>query len=364
MKKRLSLVAPSVLAFVLALPATAQTYEYSILYSFQNNGTDPSQPTSLIIDAKGNLYGTSLYGGKFGKGSVFELSPKGVLTLLHSFNGTDGSGALSLTRDSHQGNLYGTAWLGNSAGTVFELIKTGATYKLSDLYQEPFAEPQTVTLDPSGNIYGTDIACTCIFEIPVGGHWTEIYDAGGQPTYPVGDLIIDKSGKLFGSIDYEGTGEFGWIVELEKRNSAIFMLPFSDPATGSDFLRQDLSGNIYGLAVGDGTFDYGMVYELDPGTGVFTTIYAFTGGSDGENPVGSFSLDSAGNVFGTAGGGPAGGGLVFKVTASGNESVLYTFADESYHVGLLMDGQGNLYGTSAGGGADNMGYVYKLALKN
>ncbi len=215
MKKQLSLVTLSVLAFVLALPATAQTHKYSILYSFKNNGTDPSQPTSLILDSKGNLYGTPLY-GKFGDGTVFELSPKGVLTLLHSFNGTDGAGALSLTRDNRQGNLYGTAQLGTSPGTVFELIKSGATYRLSTLYNSSGAEPQTVTLDSSGNVFGTDHACTCIFEIPVGGQWKEIYYAGGQPTYPVGDLIVDKSGNLFASIDYEGIGAFGWILELEK----------------------------------------------------------------------------------------------------------------------------------------------------
>jgi uncharacterized repeat protein (TIGR03803 family) len=328
MRNKFLFFALTVLTVGNSVPTHGQTYKFSILYSFKNNGRDPDQPTSLILDSKGNLYGTSLFGGKFSQGAVFEISPKGVLTVLHDFNGTDGSGVLSLARDNRQGNLYGTTFVpGNAAGTIFKMVRgqTG-TYKLSTLYSAPTAEPQTLTLDASGNVFGTDNGCTCIFEIPSGGQWRNIYETGGQPIFPVGNLLIEKSGIIYASIDVEEISAFGWILELGQ-NALLFQLP--DPAAGSDFLRQDAAGNIYGLAFGDGADTFGSVFKFEPLTGVFTTIYSFTGGADGKNPRGSFSRDSGGNIYGTAGGGPAGGGLVFKITPQGKETVIHNLATHS-----------------------------------
>src|SRR5437588_13410 len=109
MRNRFSLSALAVLALGLSFPATAQTYKFSTLYSFNNNGTDPKTPSALIIDGSGNLYGTSISGGAFNDGAVFKVTPQGVLSLLYSFNGNDSTDAVSpinLARDS-KGNLYG-----------------------------------------------------------------------------------------------------------------------------------------------------------------------------------------------------------------------------------------------------------------
>src|SRR5262249_52360980 len=109
----------------LSLAASAQTYKFSMLYTFKDNGTDPSDPIgALIVDSAGNLYGTSFGGGTFGEGTVFKVTKSGTLTILHSFQrgSSDGAGPMaSLIRDA-SGNLYGTTQEGgiNDLGVIFK----------------------------------------------------------------------------------------------------------------------------------------------------------------------------------------------------------------------------------------------------
>jgi uncharacterized repeat protein (TIGR03803 family) len=364
MQKRFSLLSRCVaLAFValaISMPAHAQTYTYSILYSFQNNGTDPANPNFLIIDSEGNLYGTSDYGGSHGFGSVFELTPNGGLTVLHNFAEADAL-ANSLVRDNRQGNLYGTTLGFGSPGTVFELVKgSDGTYTLSTLYSDKGSRPQSVTLDSQGNLYGTDDGdCICVFEIPAGGHWNNIYSYGVNPVEPQGNVLISPSGNVYFSIDDEENGGGGWVTEL---NVTVFGIP---AGYGPDWLVQDSAGNIYGLATimeddPDGT---GLIFKIDT-SGNVTTIFGFPGNAGGKQPFGPFAMDAAGNIYGTVSGGKEGTGVVFKVSPEREETVLHTFSDDAYHVGLVMDAAGNLYGTSTAGGSAGLGYVWKLTVSN
>jgi uncharacterized repeat protein (TIGR03803 family) len=356
MRNSFALPALAILALGLSLPAQAQTYKFRTLYSFRNN-VGPAAPASVILDSKGNLYGVSYWGGKYGRGTVFTLSPKGVLTALHSFNGTDGAGPTSLIRDS-QGSLYGSTAEAGYPSTVFKMVKgSGGTYTFSTLYTSSDFAPQSVTLDSEGNLDGTDNQdCTCVFKISPSGQWTDLYYTGGQPTYPVGNVLVDKSGAVYASIDYEGIAAFGNVVELSP-TSQTFSIPL--PAAGSDYLIEDSAGNIYGLGFGNGADTFGAVFKIDTTTGVMTNLYTFTGKTDGKNPGGSFATDSAGNIYGTAQGGKLGDGLVFKLTPQGQQSVLYYF--QSYvEYGLVMDSAGNLYGVTGGGGAYGLGSIYKL----
>jgi uncharacterized repeat protein (TIGR03803 family) len=359
MQKRFSLVGQYVaLAFValaISVPAHAQTYTYSTVYDFQNNGTDPAIPKSLIIDSEGNLYGTSAGGGNQGGGTVFELTPAGGLTVLYNFIYPD-IGPNSLARDSRQGNFYGTT-LG-LVGTVFELVKgISGSYTLSTLYSDERSQPQSVTLDPAGNLWGTDDGrCLCVFEIPAGGEWTERYITGGQPTEPQGNVLVTPAGDVYASIDYFGIAGSGYIAQVNGKT--LFFPPFF---YGPNSLALDPAGNIYGLAYGFQGEPGGLVFKT--GTPWHTSrIYAFTGKNDGTTPSGPFALDSAGNVYGTASGGKGGTGLVFKVTPEGVESVLYNFRDTFNVLGLVMDGAGNLYGVREGGGNAGLGYVWKLTV--
>jgi uncharacterized repeat protein (TIGR03803 family) len=348
--------------------AEGQTYKFSTLYSSKNNGKDPITPTSLILDSAGNLYGTSSLGGTYGSGTVFKVTPKGVLTVLHSFNGTsDGASPFSLVRNVKQGSLYGSSTSG-----AFKLTEgKGGTYTFSVLYSTSKFQSQGVALNSTGNLYGTEYACPdgngCVFEIPSGGKWTDVYDCciGGTQSYPTSNLVFTNSGNIFGAAD-EVThgGANGWIFEWPS-GAAFVLSAFDDQY----LLRQDAAGNIYGYDnYYDGITGYYDLFKLDPTTGAFSTIYIFCSlpnCADGDAPMSdALTLDSVGNFYGaTSSGGSNGYGVVFKVTPSGQESVLYNFASYGPSQGFVMDKSGNLYGTTFEGGASQLGSVYKLTLQ-
>jgi uncharacterized repeat protein (TIGR03803 family) len=355
----LGYVALVLLALGISLSAGAQTYTYSTLYSFQNNGKDPANPpflvpSFLILGADGNLYGTSSEGGTYGAGTVFKVTPQGKLSVLHSFKPATQSldAPNSLARQAKTGNLFGT-----TTTDVFKLDLGSHTF--STLYSNSAADIFSGTVDSAGNFYGIDEKCNpdaCVFEIPASGTWTDIYDLGSQLNYSLlGNIIISQAGNLYVSASFRGMTSSGWVQEIGGSFST-----FSPPSTFPDSLRQDAAGNIYGLATSDVSAPgiYGNVFKIDT-TGTLSTLYSFT---DGSEPLGSFSVDSAGNVFGTAVA-QDGSGFVFKVTPAGQESVLQSFSSMTFNIGLVMDKAGNLYGTTSGsGGASGQGSVYKLTL--
>jgi uncharacterized repeat protein (TIGR03803 family) len=126
----------------------------------------------------------------------------------------------------------------------------------------------------------------------------------------------------------------------------------------------DGAGNLYGTTSSGGTSNHGVVFRLNP-SGVETVLYNFQDGSDGAYPQGALLRDKAGNFYGTTlGGGAAGTGTVFGISAKGKEEVLYSFAGgtdgASPEAGLALDAAGNLYGTTTTGGANGNGTVFKL----
>jgi uncharacterized repeat protein (TIGR03803 family) len=133
---------------------------------------------------------------------------------------------------------------------------------------------------------------------------------------------------------------------------------------------RDAAGNLYGTTYEGGAWNQGVVYKVTP-SGQETLLHSFTGGADGANPAAGVIADSAGNLYGTTlygGAAPAnkGSGVVYKLNPSGQETVLYTFsggADGKWpFAGVIRDSTGNLYGTTSEGGADDGGVVYELDL--
>jgi uncharacterized repeat protein (TIGR03803 family) len=137
-------------------------------------------------------------------------------------------------------------------------------------------------------------------------------------------------------------------------------------------LVRDESGNLYGTTIFGGAFFNGAVFRVDA-SGTETVLYSFTGGEDGGLPFAGLIRDGQGNLYGTTTQGgdltcvpPIGCGTVFKVDSSGNETVLHAFKNgpdgEYPYAGLYRDGTGNLYGTTVNGGSSaNYGTVYKVS---
>lgn len=132
-------------------------------------------------------------------------------------------------------------------------------------------------------------------------------------------------------------------------------------------LVEDGAGNLYGATAHGGQYDGGVVYRLAP-DGTHTVLHSFSGGNDGGLPLAGLVMDKAGNLYGTTeSGGTRGGGLVFKLTPDGAKTTLHDFTggdDGAFpHAGLFMDKHGNLYGTTQNGGRKNMGTVFEISAK-
>jgi len=277
-----------------------------VLYTF-TGGSDGSQPyAGLVMDASGNLYGTTESGGNSGSncssgcGVIFELAPGSsgswTQSVLYSFGGeNDGASPYDALTFDAQGNLYGSTYSGGAydKGTVFELSNSA-------------------------------------------NGWTEsvlrTFTGAGDGASPVGGMVFDAT------------------------------------------------GNLYGTTFQGGDFGYGVVFRLSPnssGTWQENVLHSF-GNAPAANPSATMVFDANGNLYGTTLGGAAltscagGCGTLFELVP--NPSGPWTFkarhvfgrGEDGYHPSgrLIMDATGALYGTTQAGGAQNAGTVFEIALKN
>lgn len=319
-----------------ATSATAASgYSYNVLYSFCSSPkcADGELPTAgLIQDAAGNLYGTTSAGGA-------------------NSNPSCGS---------------------NGCGTVFKLDSTGHETVLYSFCSAPNctdgAVPQAGLIqDAAGNLYGTTSAggpnsnpttgctgCGTVFKVDNTGHEAVLYGfcsdtvSGGSPCLdgntPKASLIQDVAGNLYGTTESGGPGNGGTVFKLDNTGHETVLYAFceiysncSDGGAPEAALIQDTAGNLYGTTGGGGigyyTIGGGTVFKLN--TAAETVLYSFCINSsctDGDAPEAGLIQDATGNLYSTtAGGGNGtynmgeGGGTVFKVDTTGKQTLLYSF---------------------------------------
>jgi uncharacterized repeat protein (TIGR03803 family) len=396
----------SAISAILALPRTAAAATTTkIIYAFAGGNDGEYLDTDLVMDSAGNIYGSTVQGGDFGSGTVFELSPNGASwthTVLYSFHGsTDGGEPYKgVTLDPH-GNIYGTAVTGGGGsceggcGVVFKLTKhAGGTWSQAVIHQftggsDGSGPGSGLTFDQYGNIYGMT---------PTGGtyglgtvyqlqHQTSGWQLNVLHAFTGGDdglggsagrLILDHAGNLYGVTTVGGAHGDGVVFEITHANGTwtlTTLYAFKDQPDGAlpyGGLIFDKAGNLYGTTYYAGVYDVGTVYKLTHAHGAWveTTLYSFKGGSDGSSPISTLVSDKAGNLYGTtsAGGTQCDCGVIFKLAPNANgtwtESIPYRFpgmpgAGFSYN-GMVTGNAGNFYGATTHGGSTNDGTIYKF----
>jgi uncharacterized repeat protein (TIGR03803 family) len=187
-------------------------------------------------------------------------------------------------------------------------------------------------------------------------------------------LILDKEGNLYGATGTGGAYDAGTVFTISPSGVEKVLYNFTGGNDGGGPggpLVFDKAGNIYSATKGGGAYAYGTVFKLTP-SGEETVLYSFTGGADGGGPNGGLAIDSKDNLYGTAfEGGEHFGlcapycGVVFSVSSSGTETVLYAFDGQEMEgfgptSGLVRDKAGNLYGTTEQGGANDEGALYEV----
>jgi uncharacterized repeat protein (TIGR03803 family) len=350
----------------------------TVMASF--DGADGAYPSGgLIMDSSGNLYGTTSGAGAFNAGTVFELAQgSGTVSTLASFKVWDGAYPTCTLIMDARGNLYGTTPAGGAhrKGTVFEVghgrstITTLASFDGTDGWYPGGG----VIMDSRGNLYGTTAVGGAdnrgsVFEVAKGsGTITTLASfSGPDGANPYCALVMDSNGNLYGTTTVGGVGGHGTVFELPKGSSSVSRLASFDGANGASpqgGLVLDTSGNLYGAATRGGASNDGTVFELVQGHHKITSLASF-GGTDGIDPAGGLIMDSSGNLYGTAAHGAAGYGDIFEL-AQGHHTITtlasFTAPDGAGPVGgLISDGHGNLYGTTSQGGAYGDGTIFEIA---
>jgi uncharacterized repeat protein (TIGR03803 family) len=311
-------------------PAGRLTTLYN--FCSQSKCADGEYPNGTLVQGTdGNFYGTTQLGGSGlrsdcpdGCGTVFKVTPAGKLTTLYSFctqaNCTDGISTFAGLVQGANGNLYGTTWEGGvtcgACGTVFEITPTGKFTTLHSFDSTHGSTPMSTLMQATnGVIYGTTqqggaFGDGTVFAITPAGKFMPLHNFGPSPVFAAPNTLIQGSdGNLYGTTFDDGLYQFGTVFELTLGGQFTTLYSFCphpgcyDGAYPKAGLVQGTDGNFYGVA-GGGLPLYGVIFQITP-AGNFTTLYSFceqAGCPDGDQPAAAMVQGTDGNFYGTTSG--------------------------------------------------------------
>jgi len=256
-----------------------------VLHAF-HGGTDGANPFArLFRDTAGNFYGTTYAGGTSNKGTVYKLDPSGTLTILYSFTGgADGGNPRGRVILDSKGNLYGTTPFGGTGdcncGVVFKLSSTSTLTVLHNFAggAADGANPYAGLLwDSAGNMYGTTTSggsgdcdsspCGTVFKVRTNGAETVLHMFDGSDGHiSAAGLLLDAAGSLYGVTNGDDRGSnVGAVFKLDKSGTETVLHRFNgtDGVDPEGTLIQDSAGNLYGTAQGDGP-PFGTIFKIAP----------------------------------------------------------------------------------------------------
>lgn len=305
-----------------------------------------------------------------------------TLTTLRTLNSAvEGIAIFAPLTQGADGLYYGGARQGgsNNAGSIFRLNADGTTFSTLT----SFPGPGTGT-NPEGGLvqardgffYGTTYAGGAngygtLFQLNPAGGFTLLtsFTNGAIGANPAGTLLLGLDGFLYGTASFGGGANFGTVFRATAPGGATTALTGfaggNDGAYPESDLIQGADGNFYGTTIRGGTADQGTIFRVTAAGGR-TLLYSFTGGNDGAEPLRGLVQGGAGDFYGIARiGGAGGAGVIYRIDASGAFSVLYSFTLDgaspyNSYGRLVFATDGNLYGASYQGGSQNAGTLFRI----
>ncbi|HEY6764828.1 MAG TPA: choice-of-anchor tandem repeat GloVer-containing protein [Candidatus Sulfotelmatobacter sp.] len=370
--------------FIGALQATAQTdantsappikpsVTVTTLINFDySDGENPFEE-NLVQGKDGNLYGTTLYGGSTGFGTVFKVSTSGVLTTLYTFTGgDDGANPYAGLTLGVDGNFYGTTFdRGTSTyGTVFKITPSGTLTTLHDFVGTDGGNPSGALVQGADrNFYGTtnfgaDGTYGTIFKITPTGSFTTLVNFNGSNGMDPAAGVLRANGMFYGTTT-SGGNSTGTVFAMTSAGVLTTLFSFAD-TNGTEpvaQLIQGSNGNFYGTTLRGGANENGEVFEITP-SGSLTVLHSFDG-TDGSMPYASVTQATDGNLYGTTSlGGGGNQGTIFELTPGGTFTSLYSFSTtsgEQPYGGLVQHTSGALFGVTPAGGTVGAGTVFEV----
>jgi uncharacterized repeat protein (TIGR03803 family) len=337
---------------------------------------------NLAQGTDGNLYGTTEMGGISDLGTVFTVTLTGEVTVLHSFDGSDGEQPESGVILGTDGDFYGMTGNGNGAGfygTVFEIDRERSLNTLQEFDNADGAFPTDALVQGAdGNFYGTTSeggnGNGTISKITPAGGLTTLHEFDGTDgSLPTSALVQGIDGNFYGTTFNGGAmGIFGTVFKITPGGLLTTLYSFCSQTNCTDGsfpeagLVQGSDGNFYGTTTQGGTSDFGTVFTITS-NGTLTTLYSFCSESnctDGKLPEAGLVEGTDGNFYGTTAGLAKNYGTIYQITSSGVLTTLYNFSgtpNGSYpYGGLVQHTNGMFYGVTNEGGTDDVGTVFSL----
>jgi len=388
-----------------AIPLHAQTFKR--LHLFQ--GTDGGSPEGLVQGANGNLYGLAAAGGATDEnaGTIFGITTGGTFKALYDFcpqtGCPDGENPFGAPAQGTDGNFYGATLNGGAnakcleggCGSVFAITPTGTfktIYSFCALSNcaDGKNPPAGLVLGRDGNLYGTTQTggptagcpggCGTVFKITTTGVLTTLYDFCSEEECADGvdpdtALLLGQDGNFYGTTTGGGAALRGVVFQITPAGALTVLYNFCTQANCTDGLSpeaalvQGSDGNFYGSTTGGGADNIGILFRLTP-SGQFTILHVLCSEASCADGSGASPMVQAtdGDFYGTMNrGGSHGDGAIFQMSSTGTYNVLYNFCSQTDcadgifpAAGVMQDTNGTFYGTATTDGYTGHGTIYSL----
>jgi uncharacterized repeat protein (TIGR03803 family) len=361
----------------------------TIIHTFA--GTEGAHPWGGMVQATdGNLYGTTTAGGPLANGALFRMNTAGTVTLLNYPSSAFQSVPIGDLIQAHDGFLYGTAFgpqsLQNTGGSAFRMSLGGSVTGLHNFVgNADGSHPWAGVVEGSdGNFYGTTFGGAggpshlgSVFRMsPAGGTTILHVFTQAEGAQPRGALVEGPDGSFYGTTTYYGTNAAGSVFKITPDGALTVLHQFTGGGGGAHpyaGLCLGTDGNFYGTTYDGGAYNLGTVFRMTP-SGQLTVLHAFAGNGGGSHPYSGLIQADDGLFYGTTGGKGTSSwveyGTVFQMTPGGEVRNLHAFnsLDGTTPIARLVQASdGHLYGSTSAGGTlpgNNAGYgtVFRVEL--